>query len=240
MTAAGIRRDVVVLEPGPGTGAITAALLTAGAMVHGVELDRERLDALQRRFAAPIADGRLVLHAGDAARVVPPLPEGWAVVGNPPFQITSTLLRRWLLGTDPGPAALTLVLQRDAAQRLCGAPGNASRWSALLAWAGTPRIATHLVREATTPPSRVDLAVFTWRRRPDAPTARDWKQVDRLLERAFAGPHTVAEALRGLATPTVLRRQAAEHGWRPDAHPRTVPPAAWAPLAHFLTGIGRL
>lgn len=240
VTLADVRRGSVVLEPGAGTGAITAALLDAGAVVHGVEVESARLAALRERFAAPIRAGHLVLHPGDATRLVPRMPPGWLVVGNPPFQITSALLRRWLLETGEGPAGMALILQREAAQRLCGTAEAMSRWSVLLHLAGKPRIAAGLLREATVPPSRVDLLIFAWRRRSQAPPAADLLLVDRLLEKAFAGPHTVTEALRGMATATILRRQGADNGWQPQAHPRTVPPAAWLALARFLAGIGRL
>ena len=42
------------------------------------------------------------------------------------------------------------------------------------------------------------------------------------------------------ATPEILRRQAKEQRWDPQAHPRTVPPAGWIALADFLGKIGKI
>jgi hypothetical protein len=91
-----------------------------------------------------------------------------------------------------------------------------------------------LERDATTPPSRVDLAHWSFRRADDAPTPRELAAVDRLLHLAFAGPHTVADALRGVATGIQIRRQAQENGWQPTDHPRHLPPAAWLAFAKLL------
>jgi hypothetical protein len=106
--------------------------------------------------------------------------------------------------------------------------------------AGNPaRISAGLPREATVPASRVNLAVWRFRRSAEA-EPRDLAAVDRLLERAFAGPHTVAEALRGIASAVQLRRQGAEHGWDPQRPVREVPPPAWLPLARLLVMCGKL
>jgi len=229
----------VVVEPGPGTGLITARMLERGAVVHAIELDPLRLAVLEKQFAPALAAGQLHLRHGDAAKDLPRLSGPWLAVGNPPFHITSALLQRWLLNAE-GLAGATLLLQREAAKRLCGVPGQESRWSVLLRAAGTPRIAQLLPRHATQPPSRVDLAILHWTRRSDGLDQPALQRLDRLLERAFAGTHTVAAALRGLATPEILRRQAKEQRWDPQAHPRTVPPAGWIALADFLGKIGKI
>jgi len=62
----------VVLEIGPGNGALTRALLDRGATVHAVELDGMLCDELAERFASEIADGRLTVTHGDATKVPAP------------------------------------------------------------------------------------------------------------------------------------------------------------------------
>ena len=91
---------------------------------------------------------------------------------------------------------------------------------------------TALPREAVTPPSRVDLAVWSFRRFPA--DLHDLLLLDRLLERAFAGPHSVKDALKGLATGEMLKRHSREYGYDPLGPSRLVPPAAWPPLAKLL------
>lgn len=229
-----------VLEVGPGLGALTAGLLAAGAAVVAVERDPLRVAILSRRFAPQLASGQLNLLTGDALRVVPPLEHPWRILANPPFSLTAPLIRRWLLASQPPPVALDLVLQREAALKLSGSEGAHTRSSVISHLCGTPRVVRHLARDVVTPASRVDLAIWNHRRGDDAPTVDELAAIDRLLDSAFAGPHTMSEALRGLATGVQIRRQAAEQGWNPNEHPRTLSPGAWRSLARLLVTCGRL
>jgi 23S rRNA (adenine-N6)-dimethyltransferase len=225
-----IRRGEDVLDAGAGTGAITAELLAAGARVACIERDAARVAELRRRFAE-----RASVIQADLARVDPGFAGPWRVVANPPFNLTATLVAAWILGARP-PHAVDLILQRETAEKLCA---GGTRSGALLACAGAATFVARLPREATSPPSRVDLAVWRFRRDADASPAR-LRAVDALLARAFAGPRTVAEALRGVASAVQMRRQGAEHAWDPASHPRLVPPRAWLPLADLLAMCGKL
>ena len=241
-----IRADDVVLEVGPGLGALTGALLASGARVVAIERDPQRVSILQQRFAGPLASGQLKLLLGDALKLNPAMSQPWRVLANPPFSLTAPLVRRWLLESQP--LAIDLVLQREAALKLTGADGAHTRTSILAHICGIPRVVRHLPRDVVTPPSRVDLAIWSHRRHaPSAGTpsaealsAEALIAIDRLLEIAFGGPHTMSEAMRGVATGIQVRRQASEHGWNPEHHPRTLQPAAWQAFAHLLVSCGRL
>ena len=235
-----IRSDDVVLEVGPGLGALTGALLTSGARVVAIERDPQRVSILQQRFAGPLANGQLTLSLGDALKFTPAMAHPWRVLANPPFSLTAPLVRRWLLESQPPPLAIDLVLQREAAVKLTGAENAHTRTSILAHVCGVPRVVRHLPRDVVTPPSRVDLAIWSHQRHAFAPSAEELIAIDRLLEIAFAGPHTMSEALRGVATGIQVRRQAAEQGWNPEHHPRTLLPAAWQALARLLVSCGRL
>jgi 16S rRNA A1518/A1519 N6-dimethyltransferase RsmA/KsgA/DIM1 with predicted DNA glycosylase/AP lyase activity len=223
-----------VVEPGSGSGVLTAALLAAGARVWAVELDPRRCDLLRERCADAVADERLRIVLGDAVRE-PVDPGGpWRVVGNPPFNTTAALLRRWLLEDHPAgpPAAIDLLLQRQAAEKCCQSRwGGHTRTSVLLHLWGGARTGAGFPRDATTPPSHVPLVAFHAQRVRTAPGPDRLRAVDRLLEVAFAGPHTVRDALRGVIPGKVLGRLAPGLGFDPAAHPRTVPPTAWLELA---------
>ncbi len=255
--SAGVRAGDRVYEIGPGLGALTHELLTMGATVLAVERDPARLMHLESRFAAVLKTGQLRLSSGDARRFRPHFDGPWAVVANPPFALTAELVRRFLLDAQR-PLALDLVLQRETALKLTGyvppprvvnagprpMPGDGQPGhtrSSVLSWlVGNPAMRFVIPRDAVTPPSRVDLALWSLTVVPDAPAPEELIAVDRLLAVAFAGPHTVADALRPVATAVQIRRQAAEHGWQPGAHPRTVQPAAWLAFAKLLTLCGKL
>ncbi len=242
VAAAGIRPGECVVEPGAGTGALTAALLAAGATVQAVEIDPRRLTALEQRFAAACTAGRLRLLPLDLRRIAAPHAGPWRLVGNPPFNCTAPLLRHLLLDEldGPRPQAIDLVLQQQAGRKWTGMPGAQTRSSVLARCCGEPRIGRRLPRGATTPPSHVPLALWHWRGDPAAPEPARCRALDRLCERGFAGPHSVRGALRSVSTPAILKRQAAAHGWDPAAHPRTLEPAAWIALADFLDQLGKI
>lgn len=102
-----------VLEIGPGSGVLTAALIEAGAMVTAIEYDRLLVKQLETRFSDAIADGHFSLIQGDAARC--PWPDFELMVANLPFSISSPVVFRLL--HSPYEAAV-LMFQREFAERM--------------------------------------------------------------------------------------------------------------------------
>jgi 23S rRNA (adenine-N6)-dimethyltransferase len=118
----GVGRGDLVLDVGAGHGAITAALVAAGAHVVAIETHPQRLAHLRARFGASVR----VVRADAADLRLPRRP--FHVVANPPFAITSALMAR-LLHRGSRLATAHVVLQDAAARRWVGAaaPG-AGRW----------------------------------------------------------------------------------------------------------------
>ena len=147
----------LVLDVGAGDGALTLPLLAAGARVVAIETHPGRLATL--RGLAQRERRLTVVHADGADLRLPR--RGFHVVANPPFAITSPLLRRLL---QPGTRLLDahLVLQRDAARRWAGphAPG-AARWQRV----HEPVLGRPIPRRRFTPAPAVDTRVLVLRRR---------------------------------------------------------------------------
>lgn len=150
-------------EVGPGPGGLTRALLRAGAEVVAVERDRRCLPALAELASA--AEERLRLIEGDALalderEVVGP---GAHIVSNLPYNVGTALLVRWLGGETWPPwwASLTLMFQREVAERLVAAPGSSAygRLSVLAQWRSEARLAMKVHRSAFVPPPKVMSAV---------------------------------------------------------------------------------
>lgn len=149
--SAGVRPGELVLDIGAGDGAVTAALVRAGARVVAVELHPVRARGLRRRFAeAPVT----VVQADGADLRLPRRP--FRVVANPPFGITTALLRRLL---DPGSRLVSadLVVPVPVAARWAAgrAPG-ARRWG----WVFDARVVRRLPPDAFRPPPRAATAVL--------------------------------------------------------------------------------
>ena len=156
VAAAGVRRGELVLDIGAGTGALTRALCDAGAHVIAVELHPERVATLRERFA----DKRVTVVRTDAAALRLPR-RAFRVVANPPFGITSALLRR-LLAPGTRLTGADIVVQHAVARRWATghAPG-AGRWARDYGVG----MGMRLPRSAFRPPPRVDSTVLVVRRR---------------------------------------------------------------------------
>jgi 23S rRNA (adenine-N6)-dimethyltransferase len=118
--ATGVRAGDLVVDVGAGTGAITAQLVRAGASVIAVELHPRRVGQLRGRFA----DAPVVVVRADASTLrLPRRP--FKVVANPPFGVTTALLRR-LTAPSSRLDRATLVLPAWAVARWSAGRGAGS------------------------------------------------------------------------------------------------------------------
>ncbi|HEY1635933.1 MAG TPA: rRNA adenine N-6-methyltransferase family protein [Acidimicrobiales bacterium] len=154
--SAGIRPDQLVLDVGAGSGALTSHLVSSGARVVAVELHPARANLLRTRFR----DQPVVVVEADAADLrLPRRP--FSVVANPPFAVTTALLRR-LLGRGSRLRAADLVVPTQVGARWAGgrAPGS-QRWSQVYRVGVVTRVPSH----AFLPPSRLSSVVLRIERR---------------------------------------------------------------------------
>ncbi|TPG14409.1 16S rRNA (adenine(1518)-N(6)/adenine(1519)-N(6))-dimethyltransferase RsmA [Sphingomonas oligophenolica] len=155
-------KDAEVLEIGPGPGGLTRALLAAGARVTAIERDRRCIPAL-----AELADaypGHLTVIEGDALAIDAPALFATKphIVANLPYNIGTALLVGWLTTAwPPWWASLTLMFQKEVAERIVAAPGtdHYGRLAVLSQWRSVARIAMPVHRSAFTPPPKVMSAV---------------------------------------------------------------------------------
>ncbi len=154
-----------VLEVGPGTGVLTAALAARAGSVTAVEID-ERLLAVLHDSLAALRNVRIV--RADALAV-----DLWGlgdrrptrVVANLPYQITTPLLERFL--GDARRAALTVVLvQEEVARRMVATPGAARERGYLSVFVQSyaePRIVCRVPPRSFRPAPKVASAVVALR-----------------------------------------------------------------------------
>jgi 16S rRNA (adenine1518-N6/adenine1519-N6)-dimethyltransferase len=138
--------------------------LSEGARrVLAIEKDPRCLPAL-----AEIADaypGRLQVIGGDALAVNPleHLTQPIKIAANLPYNVGTELLVRWLTPPEWPPFwdSLTLMFQREVAQRIVATPGSKAygRLALLAQWRSDPRIVMDLPPEAFSPPPKVNSAV---------------------------------------------------------------------------------
>jgi 16S rRNA (adenine1518-N6/adenine1519-N6)-dimethyltransferase len=151
-----------VFEVGPGPGGLTRALLQAGAKVTAVERDRRCIPALAELGEA--FPGKLTVIEGDALEVdAPSLFAGKPhIASNLPYNVGTALTVGWLSATwQPWWASLTLMFQKEVAERIVAAPGTGAygRLAVLAQWRSSAKIAMPVHRSAFTPPPKVMSAV---------------------------------------------------------------------------------
>ncbi|SHJ21672.1 16S rRNA (adenine(1518)-N(6)/adenine(1519)-N(6))-dimethyltransferase RsmA [Wenxinia saemankumensis] len=203
--AAGDLAGSDVLEVGPGPGGLTRGLLEEGARrVLAIEKDPRCLPALAEIAAA--APGRLEVILGDAleidplAHLTPPI----RVAANLPYNVGTELLVRWLTppAWPPFWQSLTLMFQKEVAERIVAAPGSKAygRLALLAQWRCEARIVLTLPPEAFTPPPKVHSAVVHLTALPEPRYPADPEVLERVVAAAFNQRRKMLRAaLRGLS-----------------------------------------
>ena len=162
--AAGPLSGETVVEIGPGPGGLTRALLIEGAArVIAIEKDRRCVEALGELASA--FPGRLEIIEADATTLdlADHVDGPVRIAANLPYNVGTLLLANWLSGDAWPPAwkSLTLMFQKEVAQRIVAAPGSGAygRLSVLSQWRSTPRILFDVDRMAFTPPPKITSSV---------------------------------------------------------------------------------
>ncbi|MFZ1989166.1 MAG: 16S rRNA (adenine(1518)-N(6)/adenine(1519)-N(6))-dimethyltransferase RsmA [Alphaproteobacteria bacterium] len=205
-----------IIEVGPGPGGLTRALLAEGASrVIAIERDERALPALEEIAAA--YPGRLEIIAADALSInEAALLNGASaeVVANLPYNIGTALLIKWLKA-EPWPpwfARLTLLFQREVAERFIAAPNTEAygRLSILAQWRTTPRILFDISPRAFTPPPKVTSSLVQFEVLPGPRYPADADALERVVAAGFGQRRKMLrQSLKSLGVPPEPLLQAA-------------------------------
>jgi 16S rRNA (adenine1518-N6/adenine1519-N6)-dimethyltransferase len=182
--AAGTSMEDEVLEVGAGVGTLTVALAPRCKRLVAVELDRRLIrplgDVTQGHKNVEIVQTDILRFDVTAA-----FPNGGEVVaGNIPYNVTGALLRK-LLDHEPRPRRLSLVVQKEVAERWTAATAASLSTVAVQVYA-TAEMAFTIPAASFTPAPRVDSALVTLdvRERP-AVDVDDMNRFFRFAEEVF-------------------------------------------------------
>jgi 16S rRNA (adenine1518-N6/adenine1519-N6)-dimethyltransferase len=153
-----IQKDETVLEIGAGIGILTHELLRKTKNVMTVEID-PRLIPLIHAYLKMCGENKIptVIPGNALAVSFPETP--YKIIANIPYHITSPLLRHAFLESVQTPKSLTLLIQREVAEKICDTK-DASMLTVIVALFGTPRIAAIVPPRCFLPPPKVDSAVL--------------------------------------------------------------------------------
>jgi len=154
--SASLTGDDHVLEVGAGAGGLTVALARRCRRLVAVELDRQLIPVL-KEVAGGLGNVEVVeadILALDQTALFPD--GGHVVAGNIPYNLTGALIRR-LLEAGPRPRRLSLVIQKEVAERWT-ASGGASLATVAVQVFATAQLQFTIPASAFMPPPRVDSA----------------------------------------------------------------------------------
>ncbi len=174
-----------VLEVGPGLGVLTRELVRAAGRVVAVELDRKLAELLPRLVTLP---ERLEVIQTDILDFDPAtaFSDGYKVVANLPYHITSAALRH-LLTARRKPSLMIVMVQREVAERITAKPGDASLLSVMVQLYSRVSVVRQVPAASFYPAPKVDSTVLkleVYRRLPVV--AEDPERLLKLVAAGFS------------------------------------------------------
>jgi 16S rRNA (adenine1518-N6/adenine1519-N6)-dimethyltransferase len=144
-----------VLEVGPGLGVMTRPLTQIAGQVVAVETDGVLAELLQRDAPENLQVVEQDIMEYDLER----LPAGYKVIANIPYYLTSRLMRRLIESANP-PKVMSMLIQKEVAERVVAVPGRMSMLALSVQYYGTAEIALIVPRDRFWPAPDVDSAVL--------------------------------------------------------------------------------
>ncbi|MCC7105105.1 MAG: ribosomal RNA small subunit methyltransferase A [Chloroflexi bacterium] len=220
-----------VLEIGPGLGVLTSAIARRAGRVVAVELDRDLAVAVPLLVPSP----NLTVVQGDALTFDPAteFSGSYKLLGNLPYAISTPLLARYLVEVRR-PSRMVVMLQREVAERVVGAPGRTSYLSILVRLFGQAHIVRHVPPGAFVPRPRVTSSVIAMEIAPQpAIASQEIRPFLEFVRAGYAQPRkTLLNSLaQGLGLPKAALQPVLEDAnVNPDLRPAHLDLETWLRL----------
>jgi 16S rRNA (adenine1518-N6/adenine1519-N6)-dimethyltransferase len=212
------RKEDVVVEIGPGQGAITRPLAARAGHLHLVELDRDLAARLRQEYPG---DCNVTVHEADALKFdFSALGDAVRVVGNLPYNISTPLLFH-LLDFRQHIVDMHFMLQKEVVDRMAATPGSKTygRLSIMLGCQFQIDALFDVDRQAFDPPPDVTSAVVRLAPLPPRTYAIDDEQrFSKLVAQAFSQRRkTIRNSLKTMADEATLEAAGIDPSLRPEA-----------------------
>jgi 16S rRNA (adenine1518-N6/adenine1519-N6)-dimethyltransferase len=190
--AANLSKDDVVIEVGPGQGALTEKLVEKCKQVIAVELDDRLIEPLHTKFVG--IDNLEIIH-DDILKIN--LPElisrykiqdaRYKVVANIPYYITAPIIRLFLETKIP-PSEVIFMVQKEVAERICSKPGEMSILAVSVQYYAKAEFCFTVFKESFDPIPKVDSAILRITRNNNQETIakEDVKKFFRVVKSGFS------------------------------------------------------
>ena len=191
-STAQITTDDVVVEVGPGLGVLTRELVKEAGRVVAIELDNRLAVILKQNFSF---SKNITIINEDVLKIVPAdllqelkveyPPEGYKVVANLPYYITSPVLRHFL-DSEIKPRLMVVMVQKEVAEEITAKPGQMSLLSVSVQFYGEPMIAGYVPAQSFYPAPEVDSALLKIVPYPHTPVDIDTESFFSLVRAGFS------------------------------------------------------
>lgn len=161
VSAGKISNENIVLEIGPGEGVMTAELLKQAKKVVVIEKDHRLIPVLHEKFKNEIGEKKLEIIEADVLEINTEeiLNSQYKIIANIPYYITGQIIRKFLESKQK-PTSMTLLVQKEVADRIVAKDKKESLLSLSVKVFGEPKMIRRVGRGAFTPSPNVDSAVI--------------------------------------------------------------------------------
>jgi 16S rRNA (adenine1518-N6/adenine1519-N6)-dimethyltransferase len=241
ITASNIGKNDTILEIGPGKGVLTRKLLDTAGRVIAVEKDSSLVLELQKTFQSEIMNQTLTLIEGDILDFdISTLNTPYKLVANIPYYITGEIIRKFLT-TENKPKTLTLLVQKEVAERIVAKDGKESVLSLSVKFFGTPTYIQTVKKGSFNPPPKVDSAILKIeiKSKDEKRNTKDEKTEEKFFEMIKAGFKSKRKKLISNLSPLydkgALSRAFEELGWSENVRAEDISPDQWTNLLSLMT-----
>ena len=232
--ASSIKADDTIVEIGPGIGTLTQELALMARKLIAVEKDAKMIEILRETLSE--FKNIEIIHA-DALKSTYKLPAtNYKLVSNLPYYITAPTIRKFLEASKAKPYSMTVIVQKEVAQRICAKPPEMSILAASVQVYATPKIISYVKKTAFWPQPKVDAAILQITPFPQ-PYSIDFPKFFTVVKAGFKQPRK--QLVNNLSKELALPRAQAEQ-WllqntvQPTRRAETLSIQDWINLTNML------
>jgi len=151
--SANLKPSDIVLEVGPGMGALTLEIAKKVKQVIAIEKDRGLVEILKSQNISnvEIISEDILNYQYKGKK--------YKIISNLPYNIATAVIMQFLEMKNP-PELMIMMLQKEVAQRMCDSPPNMSKLSVFAQFYSTPKIISYVSKGSYYPEPKVDSAIL--------------------------------------------------------------------------------
>lgn len=189
IAVSGVNKKDTVVEVGPGFGILTLDLAAKVKKLLSFEIEK-KLEPYWEEISSRMEQSKeknFEIIWGNVLRTDPKIfPTNYKVVANLPYQITSPVLKLFLEELPNQPKEMTLMVQKEVAERICAKPGDMSVLALSVQFFGDAELVGEVKRNNFWPEPQVDSAVIKIKVNKKRPNKEYNKKFFQMIKIGFA------------------------------------------------------